>query len=87
MPVRIEIRETAKRKLTNMEHQVMTAAKLKAAAGHDQNYLRLFLEEEIQDWKRRDRYRNAELILVCKSKWEMVLQVQNEPLAVLKTIY
>ena len=87
MPVRIEIRETAKRKLTNMEHQVMTAAKSKAAAGHDQNFMRLFIEEEIKNRKKLDRYRNAELYLVCKSKWEMVLQTHNEQLAVFKTIY
>ena len=70
-----------------MELSIISAANTRIQEGHDRNVLQLFVEEEITDWKRRDKYRNAELTLVVRSHWEMVLKAGSEELAILRTIY
>lgn len=82
---RIEIRNVGK-KLTNMEHAIIEAAKKKVAEGHDQLFMQLFLEEEIISWRKLDRYRNTPVELDVRSKWEMSLMNGKNEVALFKTI-
>lgn len=82
--VRVEIRPTGK-KLTNMEHTILEAAKAKALTGIDNIAMRAFVENEIKAWKQRDRYRTAHTHLHYKSNWEMALKSGTVELAIFKT--
>ncbi|SDE19798.1 hypothetical protein SAMN04487996_10412 [Dyadobacter soli] len=81
---KITIRQTGK-KLTNMEFQIINGAQ-QHAHEYDQLAMRLFLESEIDDWKRRDKYRGAPTRLLVRSQWEMALMNQDVELAIFKTI-
>ena len=81
---KITIRHTGK-KLTNMEFQILEGAQQRAAL-FDQLAMQLYLESEIDDWKRRDRYRGATTKLVVRSQWEMAMMNNDNELAIFKTI-
>lgn len=81
---KITIRQTGK-KLTNMEFQILQGAQ-ERAADFDQLAMRLYLESEIDDWKRREKYRNALTSLKYRSQWEMALMNGDVELAIFKTI-
>lgn len=81
----IIVKETGK-KLTNMEHQIIQDAKERARAGFDQLAMQLFLETEIEEWKKRDKYRTATTKLDRRSQWEMALMNGDTELAIFKTI-
>lgn len=87
MPIqKIEIRDVATKKLSNMEYKIIEAAKEKVQQGHDHLFMRLFLEEEIASWQKRDKYRNSQTRLDYRSMWEMALVNGETQLAIFKTV-
>jgi len=83
---KIEIRDVATKKLSNMEYKIIEAAREKMIEGNDHLFMRLFLEEEINSWKKRDKYRNAATWLDYRSMWEMALMNGKTQLATFKTV-
>lgn len=83
---KIDVR-LGKEKPTNMDYMIIQAAREKAAQGFDQLTMRLFIEVEIENWKKRDKWRNAKVELDVRSNWEMALMSGGKEVALFKTIH
>ena len=72
-------------KLNNMEYIILLSVFSLINEGKDQHFVRKFIENEIDVWKQKDRYKNSKTILVYRSQWEMVFMNGDTVLAILKT--
>ncbi len=70
---RVNIKPHTNQKLSNMEHSIVHTASKKVKDGCDFNQLQDYLEKEIRNWKKRERYKNSLTSLEARSDMEMVL--------------
>ncbi len=83
--VKVDVRPNPGR-LNNMEYGLVEAAREKAKEGFDQLAMRLFIEEEIKEWKKRDKWKNSTTYLNIKSRWEMALVTEEKEVVIFKTV-
>lgn len=70
---KVIVKPHTNQKLSNMEHSIVHMASKKVKDGCDLTQLQDYLEKEIRNWKKRDRYKDIQITLEVRSEKEMTL--------------